>query len=57
VAATDVERGGEVSPGGVGFDISCCARLLKSNLTLDAITTVVSALQDRMAPASARYRR
>ncbi len=26
VAATDVERGGVVSPGGVGFDISCGIR-------------------------------
>lgn len=28
VAATDVERGGVVSPGGVGFDISCGVRML-----------------------------
>jgi tRNA-splicing ligase RtcB (3'-phosphate/5'-hydroxy nucleic acid ligase) len=28
VAATDVEAGGVVSPGGVGFDISCGVRLL-----------------------------
>jgi tRNA-splicing ligase RtcB (3'-phosphate/5'-hydroxy nucleic acid ligase) len=28
VAATDVEEGGVVSPGGVGFDISCGVRLL-----------------------------
>jgi tRNA-splicing ligase RtcB len=32
VAATDVERGGVVSPGGVGFDISCGVRLLASQL-------------------------
>jgi len=32
VAATDVERGGVVSPGGVGFDISCGVRLLVSPL-------------------------
>ena len=32
VAATDVERGGVVSPGGVGFDISCGVRLLTSPL-------------------------
>ncbi len=31
VAATDVERGGVVSPGGVGFDISCGIRLLSTN--------------------------
>ena len=28
VAATDVAAGGVVSPGGVGFDISCGVRLL-----------------------------
>ncbi len=32
VAATDVETGGVVSPGGVGFDISCGVRLLASRL-------------------------
>jgi tRNA-splicing ligase RtcB len=32
VAATDVEAGGVVSPGGVGFDISCGIRLLRSEL-------------------------
>ncbi|MDH5372211.1 MAG: RtcB family protein [Acidimicrobiia bacterium] len=31
VAATDVERGGVVSPGGVGFDICCGVRLLASS--------------------------
>jgi len=33
VAATDVEEGGVVSPGGVGFDICCGVRLLTSGLT------------------------
>jgi tRNA-splicing ligase RtcB len=33
VAATDVENGGVVSPGGVGFDISCGVRLLVSALS------------------------
>jgi tRNA-splicing ligase RtcB (3'-phosphate/5'-hydroxy nucleic acid ligase) len=32
VAATDVEAGGVVSPGGVGFDISCGVRLIRSEL-------------------------
>src|SRR5688572_16205614 len=32
VAATDVEAGGVVSPGGVGFDIACGVRLIRSNL-------------------------
>src|SRR5207249_4025021 len=32
VAATDPRRGGVVSPGGVGFDISCGVRLLRTEL-------------------------
>jgi tRNA-splicing ligase RtcB len=32
VAATDVDAGGVVSPGGVGFDICCGVRLLASDL-------------------------
>ncbi|MFA4989363.1 MAG: RtcB family protein [Candidatus Omnitrophota bacterium] len=32
VAATDIANGGVVSPGGVGFDINCGVRLLKTNL-------------------------
>src|SRR4051812_39089343 len=32
VAAFDPEEGGVVSPGGVGFDISCGVRLLVSEL-------------------------
>jgi tRNA-splicing ligase RtcB len=31
VAATDLDEGGVVSPGGVGFDISCGVRLLASS--------------------------
>lgn len=33
VAATDIEKGGVVSPGGVGFDINCGVRLLRTHLT------------------------
>jgi len=33
VAATDIKEGGVISPGGVGFDINCGVRLLKTNLT------------------------
>lgn len=32
VAATDVDAGGVVSPGGVGFDIGCGVRLIRSEL-------------------------
>jgi tRNA-splicing ligase RtcB (3'-phosphate/5'-hydroxy nucleic acid ligase) len=33
VAATDPAEGGVVSPGGVGYDINCGVRLLRSDLT------------------------
>jgi len=32
VAATDTEKDGVISPGGVGYDINCGVRLLKTNL-------------------------
>src|SRR6516162_1731399 len=32
VAATDPEEGGVISPGGVGYDINCGVRLVRSNL-------------------------
>ncbi|MBI4339294.1 MAG: RtcB family protein [Chloroflexi bacterium] len=37
IAATDVGRGGVVSPGGVGFDINCGVRLLRTGLTEDEV--------------------
>jgi tRNA-splicing ligase RtcB len=33
VAATDPAQGGVISPGGVGYDINCGVRLLRTNLT------------------------
>ncbi|MFA5864946.1 MAG: RtcB family protein [Phycisphaerae bacterium] len=32
VAATDPEQGGVISPGGVGYDINCGVRVLRTNL-------------------------
>jgi tRNA-splicing ligase RtcB (3'-phosphate/5'-hydroxy nucleic acid ligase) len=32
VAAMDVEQGGVISPGGIGFDINCGMRLVTTNL-------------------------
>src|ERR1700731_4750316 len=32
VCATDPEQGGVISPGGVGYDINCGVRLVKTNL-------------------------
>jgi tRNA-splicing ligase RtcB len=46
VAATDVETGGVVSPGGVGFDISCGVRVLTSNLLRDDIAARIPDLMD-----------
>jgi len=37
VAATDPEEGGVVSPGGVGYDINCGVRVVRSDLTLDDV--------------------
>ena len=48
VAATDVEAGGVVSPGGVGFDISCGVRLLASPLTVDELRPRLTALMDAL---------
>lgn len=36
VAALDAENGG-LSPGGIGFDINCGVRLLRTNLTFDDV--------------------
>ena len=47
VAATDVDVGGVVSPGGVGFDISCGVRLLAAPIDRDALTP--DRLDDLMA--------
>ena len=33
MAATDIENGGVVSPGGVGYDINCGVRMLRTELT------------------------
>ena len=37
VAATNIAKNGVVSPGGVGFDINCGVRLLKTNLFHDEV--------------------
>lgn len=56
VAATDVNDGGVVSPGGVGFDICCGVRLLASGLTEDDFTKHRDAVMgnlDRSIPRGA----
>ena len=37
VAATDIEEGGVISPGGVGYDINCGVRLVKTALRYEDI--------------------
>jgi tRNA-splicing ligase RtcB len=48
VAAFDPERGGVVSAGGVGFDISCGVRALHTGLTLSDIQPVKERLADAL---------
>ncbi|HMK63544.1 MAG TPA: RtcB family protein [Acidimicrobiales bacterium] len=48
VAATDVQNGGVVSPGGVGFDISCGVRLLTSQLEADELSAAFGSLMDAL---------
>jgi tRNA-splicing ligase RtcB len=46
VAAFDAERGGIISAGGVGFDISCGIRCPRTNLTLEQIAPHMHDLAD-----------
>jgi len=51
VAATDIAEGGVISPGGVGFDISCGVRLLAADLGRDELAPVVGRVMDQLAAA------
>jgi tRNA-splicing ligase RtcB len=51
VAATDIEQGGVVSPGGVGFDISCGVRLLLSPVGRDELAASLPGLMDELERA------
>ena len=48
VAAFDPDQGGIISAGGVGFDISCGIRCLRTNLTLDDIVPRLPKLADAL---------
>ena len=48
VAGTDVVDGGVISPGGVGFDISCGVRLLLSPLDRDDLAPSLVTLMDEL---------
>lgn len=55
VAATDIDSGGVVSPGGVGFDISCGVRLLASTgIGRHELAPKLGAIMDRLDRAIPR---
>ena len=63
VCATDPAEGGVISPGGVGYDINCGVRLVKTNLFLDDVKphlrTLVKSLFDNIPTGvgkSGKYR-
>ncbi|MCX7831636.1 MAG: RtcB family protein [Actinobacteria bacterium] len=49
VAATDPEQGGVISPGGVGFDISCGVRVMRTDLYLREVERHIDRLVDALA--------
>src|SRR3954469_21486128 len=48
VAATDPDEGGVISPGGVGYDINCGVRLVRSNLYETDVRPVLTKLMDQL---------
>lgn len=48
VAATDPDQGGVISPGGVGYDINCGVRLIRTNLKLADVMPKLERLVERL---------
>ena len=48
VCATDPLQHGVISPGGVGYDINCGVRLVRSNLVVDEVATQIDRLIDQL---------
>ena len=48
VAATDPDQDGVISPGGVGYDINCGVRLLRSDLIWDDVKDRIRPLIDQL---------
>jgi len=48
VAAFDPAEGGVISPGGVGYDINCGVRLLRSRVTLEEMQPHLPRLMDQL---------
>src|SRR5437762_2623516 len=51
VAATVPDEGGVISPGGVGYDINCGVRLVRSNLHFSDVQPVLTKLMDQLYAA------
>lgn len=48
VAATDINAGGVISPGGIGYDINCGVRLLSVSMTVQEIAPYLEKLATRL---------
>ncbi|MDD5347481.1 MAG: RtcB family protein [Candidatus Omnitrophica bacterium] len=48
VAATDIEAGGVVSPGGVGYDINCGVRMVKTSLRFEDVKDRIRDLANQL---------
>src|SRR5690606_17655854 len=48
VCATDPREGGVISPGGVGYDINCGVRLVRTNLTIADVQPRLENLIDQL---------
>jgi len=44
VAATDIAQGGVIAPGGIGFDINCGIRLMRTNLAQKQVSPKIKEL-------------
>ena len=57
VCATDPDEGGVISPGGVGYDINCGVRLVRTNLSYRDVKPHIRRPGRRtLPPGSGRYR-
>jgi tRNA-splicing ligase RtcB len=48
VSATDPSEGGVISPGGVGYDINCGVRLMRTNLHAEDVMPKINPLMDAL---------
>jgi tRNA-splicing ligase RtcB len=48
VAATDIVKGGVISPGGIGYDINCGVRILTSQIVYDEIKSYLQEIMNQL---------